>query len=82
MNTYKRILCFLMVLILSGALTACGDLSADYPDASSFEAALNNGENLEGKTVQFTAIDVIPNSVLFWSTENKDVYKDFFYHLQ
>ena len=69
MKVYKRVLSFLMVLTLSTALAACGGSSTDYPDAASFEAALNNGENLEGKTVQFTAIDVIPNSALGYNIQ-------------
>lgn len=69
MKSYKRVLCFLIVLAMSTALTACGGPSADYPDAASFEAALNRGENLEGKTVQFTAGEVIPNSALGYNVQ-------------
>ena len=69
MKTYKRVLCFLAALAMSITLTACGSPSADYPDAASFEAALNSGENLEGKTVQFTAGDVIPNSALGYNVQ-------------
>ncbi len=35
----------------------------DYEDADSFEAALNAGENLEGKIVKFTAGEVHPDSI-------------------
>ena len=34
----------------------------DYADAESFEAALNAGENLEGKIVQFEALELHPQS--------------------
>ncbi|MBQ8108222.1 MAG: hypothetical protein IJ129_05695 [Ruminococcus sp.] len=34
----------------------------DYGDAECFEAALNNGENLEGKVVCFTVEDIKPDS--------------------
>lgn len=69
MNVYKRVLCLLVALTLSAALAACGGPAADYPDAASFEAALNSGENLEGKTVQFTAGNVIPNSPLGYNIQ-------------
>lgn len=38
------------------------DETIDYADAESFEAALNSGENLEGKIVQFVADELHPNS--------------------
>ena len=34
----------------------------DYPDAESFESALNNGEKVNGKTVQFVVNDYKPDS--------------------
>ena len=69
MKTYKKALCFLMTLTIFAVLTACGSPSADYLDAASFEAALNSGENLGGKTVQFTADEVIPNSALGYNVQ-------------
>lgn len=69
MKTYKRALCFLVVLAIFTALTACGSPSADYSDAESFEAALNNGENLEGRTVRFTVEEVIPNTALGYNVQ-------------
>ena len=45
----------------------------DYGDAEAFEAALNNGENLEGKTVAFLAAELHPDSKLgynIWSGEH------------
>lgn len=45
-------------------LSACGTkVSIDYGDAESFEAALNAGENLEGKVVQFVAGELHPDSI-------------------
>lgn len=45
-------------------LCACGKKTVlDYGDAASFEIALNAGENLEGKTVQFVATELHPDSV-------------------
>lgn len=58
MKVYKKIAYLSLALIMSLMLSACGDLSADYPDAASFEAALNNGEDTIGKTVRFTAESV------------------------
>lgn len=44
-------------------ITSCSSkLTIDYGDAESFEAALNNGQNLEGKIVQFIADELHPNS--------------------
>lgn len=69
MKMCKKVLCFLTVLAIAVLLPACGGPSTDYPDAASFEAALNSGENLEGKTVQFTAEKVIPNSALGYNVQ-------------
>ena len=45
----------------------------DYSDAVSFEAALNNGENVKGAVVQFNVVEYKPDSVLginCWSGEH------------
>lgn len=45
----------------------------NYADAESFESALNNGENLEGKIVQFVADELNPDSALgynIWAGEH------------
>ena len=45
----------------------------DYGDAESFEAALNEGENLEGKVVRFVAGELHPQSKLgynVWAGEH------------
>ena len=45
----------------------------DYGDAESFEAALNEGKNLEGKVVRFTAKEIHPNSAIgfnVWAGEH------------
>jgi len=45
----------------------------DYGDAESFEAALNAGENLEGKIVRFEALELHPESELgynVWAGEH------------
>lgn len=69
MKSFKRALCFFVVLAMSVTLTACGGPSVDYPDAASLETALNNGENPEGKTVQVTVDDVIPNTALGYNVQ-------------
>lgn len=53
--------------VLISCLLLCGCKSSkktvlDYGDAQSFEAALEAGENLEGKTVQFVADEIYPQS--------------------
>ena len=58
-NTYFVIM---LLTLLACLLIGCGTNSdsnakqpiIDYGDAESFEAALNAGENLEGKIVQIT----------------------------
>ena len=50
-----------------------GEVVIDYGDAESFEAALNEGKNLEGKVVQFTAKEIHPNSAIgfnVWAGEH------------
>lgn len=45
----------------------------DYADAESFEMALNAGENLEGKIVQFEALELHPDSAMgynVWAGEH------------
>lgn len=87
MNKFKH-LCILIVTIIAVLLTSCSksELVIDYFDAESFEEALNNGENLEGKVVRFVAKDLKPDSAYgydiwagehlnFVSSRNPDVKK-------
>lgn len=49
------------------------EVMIDYGDAESFEAALNEGENLENKVVRFIAGDIHPNSTFgynVWAGEH------------
>lgn len=49
------------------------EVMIDYGDAESFEAALNEGENLENKVVRFIAGDIRPNSTFgynVWAGEH------------
>lgn len=60
----KRIINTVIIIIALMLLTSCGKkVVLDYGDADSFEAALNAGDNLEGKTVQFIATELHPDSV-------------------
>ena len=76
----------LLMLCSSLFLYGCGSTKQviDYGDAEAFEAALNAGENLEGKIVQFEAVEIHPDSKLgynvcageklnFISSRNPDV---------
>ena len=41
-----------------------GNLAVDYADAVSFEQALNDGEKVNGKIVQFDVVEYKPDSAL------------------
>lgn len=78
MKIIKKVLCFLGVIVMISSLTACGERKENteiinYADAESFEAALNKGENLEGKIVQFVAGELKPDSAFgynIWAGEH------------
>lgn len=66
-------MCSLLFTVL--VIAGCGKSSVvlDYGDAESFEAALNAGENLEGKTVRFYASELHPDSAMgynIWAGEH------------
>lgn len=67
----KKITSVLLSLLLLISLAACGakDVQPDYPDAASFEAALNTGADLTGMTVRFTVGEVIPNSAFGYNLQ-------------
>lgn len=66
MKIFKKALCVFVVFLITLFLTACGKqgetVVINYADEQSFEAALDNGENLEGKVVRFTALELHPKS--------------------
>lgn len=70
----KKIKTIVAIIIMMAVLTACGmSVPIDFADAESFEAALNAGENLEGKVVQFTAGEFHPDSAFgydVWAGEH------------
>jgi len=68
----KKVLSFvLIVCILAGSLTACGkkEVAVDYPDVTVFEADLNKGEDLTGKTVTFTVSELVPDSAFGYNMQ-------------
>lgn len=75
MKTLKRTFCFLIMVMILLSFSACGRTreTVHYTDAQSFEAALNDGENLEGKTVRFVALAMTPDSAFgynIWAGEH------------
>ena len=55
-----------------GEMETAEEVPIDYGNAESFEAALNAGENLEGKVVQFVVKEYHPESQLgydIWAGE-------------
>lgn len=67
----RKITSVLLALFLLFSLAACGakEVVPDYPDAASFEAALNTGADLTGKTVRFTVGEVVPNSAFGYNLQ-------------
>lgn len=76
-HTMRKYIFLLFVSIFCCTfVVACGKSSnviIDYADAESFESALNAGENLEGKVVQFVANELHPKSIYgynIWAGEH------------
>ena len=67
----KIIAIILVVSLMAVCLTACGEktVTVDYEDAASFEAALNKGENLTGKTVKITVDTFVPDSAFGYNIQ-------------
>lgn len=80
MNKLNKIktVSFALIICLLLSLCGCGNsdqakVIIDYGDAESFEAALNEGKNLEGKVVRFVAGEFHPDSELgynIWAGEH------------
>ena len=84
----KKIILLICVAMLAFSLVACsgeegendktssfenGDYVIDFEDAASFESALNDGEKVNGKIVQFDVVEYKPDSALginCWSGEH------------
>ena len=77
LDARKRLFAILVTITAVVSLlfvTACGASTAqavkpDFADAASFEAALNNGDDLTGKTVQFEVKELVPNSALGYNLQ-------------
>ena len=70
-KTMKQLLAILLSLTLVLSLAACGEkveVTPDY-DVVAFEQALNNGENLTGKTVVVTVNELVPNSAFGYNIQ-------------
>ena len=66
----KKMLSISLAIILVCLLVAgCGNKEADYPNVADFEAALNNGEDLTGKTVTFTVTEFVPDSAFGYNLQ-------------
>ena len=67
----KQVLSVVLVLCLIGCIaTGCGStVSIDYEEVADFESALNNGEDLTGKTVTFTVKAVVPDSAFGYNLQ-------------
>jgi predicted RNA-binding protein with TRAM domain len=85
MKMKKLIVVLGSFLMLAFVLTGCGTVKPDYT-TKQFEAALNKGDNLEGKTVSVDVEKIVPNSAFgynieagkhlnFVSTDNPNVKK-------
>lgn len=61
----------IIIVVLVFTLNTYGylDTTPDYSDEASFEAALNNGENLTGKTVLITVRKLVPKSAFGYNIQ-------------
>ena len=69
----KKIKYFIYTLLLLIVFTACGtkEVKPDYTSKEA-ETALNNGEDLTGKTVQFTVDKYVPDGSLGYTIQTGD----------
>jgi len=75
MRKLSHVLTLVFVLLFGICLIGCGKnkIVADYGNAEVFEAALNKGENTEGKIVSFVADEIHPDSAFgydIWAGEH------------
>ena len=71
-KTMKKLLAILLSLTLVLSLAACGEkveVKPDYEDAVAFEQALNDGEDLTGKTVVVTVNELVPDSAFGYNIQ-------------
>lgn len=68
----KKLLSILISLALVLSLAACGgntEVKPDYDDVVTFEQALDNGEDLTGKTVVVTVKEFVPDSAFGYNIQ-------------
>lgn len=68
----KKLLAILMSFTLVLSLVACGgntEVKPDYEDTVAFEEALNDGEDLTGKTVVVTVNELVPDSAFGYNLQ-------------
>lgn len=75
MSRWNRRITALLAVLLICTLSACGQsqIPLDYGDETAFEADLNAGKNLVGKTVSFVAAELHPQSLYgydIWAGEH------------
>ncbi|MFR5822322.1 MAG: hypothetical protein ACLUE5_00025 [Dysosmobacter sp.] len=75
MSCWNRRITALLAVLLICTLSACGQsqIPLDYGDETAFEADLNAGKNLVGKTVSFVAAELHPQSLYgydIWAGEH------------
>ena len=65
----KIIAALLLVVLITSVLVGCSNKAVDYPNVEAFEAALNAGEDVTGKTVTFTVVKLVPNSAFGYNMQ-------------
>ena len=68
----KKLFAILISFTLVLSLVACGgnvEIKPDYEDVVVFEKALNDGEDITGKTVVLTVKDLVPNSAFGYNIQ-------------
>ncbi len=67
----RKVTSILLTLLLLIPLVGCGvkEVQPDYPDAASFEEALDTGADMTGKIVRFTVNEVVPDSAFGYNIQ-------------
>ncbi len=66
----KKVITIVLAMCLVMALcVGCGEVKIDYEDVASFEADLNKGEDLKGKTVTITVDKLVPDSAFGYNIQ-------------
>lgn len=69
----KFILMMVVMVAVLGTMVGCtGGYVADYKSAEEFEAAINNGDSVEGTYVMVEVIGLEPNSAFGYNTQAGD----------